>query len=91
MHFLKYHALGNDYIVLNPADFGRQLETSQMKLICHRNYGVGSDGILMAFFGDLLILRNVILRCEFSILMAVKQKKVGTACGFSRGISGTGP
>jgi diaminopimelate epimerase len=46
MHFLKYHALGNDYIVLNPADFGNQLEPSQIKLICHRNYGVGSDGIL---------------------------------------------
>ncbi len=46
MHFLKYHALGNDYIVLNPADFGSQLEFSQIKLICHRNYGVGSDGIL---------------------------------------------
>lgn len=46
MHFLKYHALGNDYIVLNPADFGSQLEPSQIKLICHRNYGVGSDGIL---------------------------------------------
>ena len=46
MHFIKYHALGNDYIVLNPADFGSQLEPSQIKLICHRNYGVGSDGIL---------------------------------------------
>ncbi len=46
MHFLKYHALGNDYIVLNPADLGGQLEPSQIKLICHRNYGVGSDGIL---------------------------------------------
>ena len=46
MHFLKYHALGNDYIVLNPADFGSKLEPSQIKLICHRNYGVGSDGIL---------------------------------------------
>jgi diaminopimelate epimerase len=46
MHFLKYHALGNDYIVLNPADFGSQLEPSQIKLICHRNYGIGSDGIL---------------------------------------------
>jgi diaminopimelate epimerase len=46
MHFLKYHALGNDYIVLKPADFGSQLEPSQIKLICHRNYGVGSDGIL---------------------------------------------
>jgi len=46
MHFLKYHALGNDYTVLNPADFGSQLESYQIKLICHRNYGVGSDGIL---------------------------------------------
>ena len=46
MHFLKYHALGNDYIVLNPTDFGSKLEPSQIKLICHRNYGVGSDGIL---------------------------------------------
>lgn len=46
MHFLKYHALGNDYIVLKPADFGSQLEPSQIRLICHRNYGVGSDGIL---------------------------------------------
>ena len=46
MHFSKYHALGNDYIVLNPADLGSQLEPSQIKLICHRNYGIGSDGIL---------------------------------------------
>ena len=50
MHFIKYHALGNDYIVLNPADFGNKLEPSKIKLICHRNYGVGSDGIL---FGPL--------------------------------------
>jgi diaminopimelate epimerase len=46
MHFSKYHALGNDYIVLNPADLVSQLEPSQIKLICHRNYGIGSDGIL---------------------------------------------
>ena len=50
MHFIKYHALGNDYIVLNPSDFGNNLEPSKIKLICHRNYGVGSDGIL---FGPL--------------------------------------
>jgi diaminopimelate epimerase len=47
MHFFKYHALGNDYIVLNPADFGSQLEPAQIRVICHRNYGVGSDGILL--------------------------------------------
>ena len=48
MRFHKYHALGNDYIVLNPADFPSWKEPSldQIRVICHRNFGVGSDGIL---------------------------------------------
>ncbi len=46
MNFYKYHALGNDYIVLNPAEVGRELTRTQIKLICHRQHGVGSDGIL---------------------------------------------
>jgi diaminopimelate epimerase len=50
MKFLKYHGLGNDYLVINPADSGGELTEAQIRLICHRNYGVGSDGIL---FGPL--------------------------------------
>lgn len=50
MRFYKYHGLGNDYIVLDPADTGSLLTESQIRLICHRNYGIGSDGIL---FGPL--------------------------------------
>jgi diaminopimelate epimerase len=48
MRFFKYHALGNDYIVMNPADFpGWTAPTvEQIRVICHRNFGVGSDGIL---------------------------------------------
>jgi diaminopimelate epimerase len=48
MRFHKYHALGNDYIVLNPADFPEWTAPSreQIRVICHRNFGVGSDGIL---------------------------------------------
>ena len=48
MRFHKYHALGNDYIVLHPADFPDwNVPTSaQIRVICHRNFGVGSDGIL---------------------------------------------
>jgi diaminopimelate epimerase len=49
MRFHKYHALGNDYIVLNPADFpawGAAPTTDQIRVVCHRNFGVGSDGIL---------------------------------------------
>ena len=45
--FTKYHALGNDYIVINPADLPAPLTTEQVKTICHRNFGVGSDGILL--------------------------------------------
>ena len=49
MKFYKYHALGNDYIVLNPADFPTWKPAptvEQIRVVCHRNFGVGSDGIL---------------------------------------------
>ncbi|MSU18421.1 MAG: diaminopimelate epimerase, partial [Lacunisphaera sp.] len=48
MRFYKYHALGNDYIVLNPADFAgwSAPNCEQIRVICHRNFGAGSDGIL---------------------------------------------
>jgi diaminopimelate epimerase len=47
MRFWKYHALGNDYIVMDPKDLPVPLTIPQVKLICHRNFGVGSDGILL--------------------------------------------
>ena len=46
MHFTKYHALGNDYIVLPPPDAKAVLTPEQVRRICHRNYGIGSDGVL---------------------------------------------
>ncbi len=45
--FTKYHALGNDYIVIDPKHLSAPLTTEQVRLICHRNFGVGSDGILL--------------------------------------------
>jgi len=46
MKFYKYHGCGNDYIILDPEDGWNIPEVEQIKLICHRNFGVGSDGIL---------------------------------------------
>ena len=49
MRFHKYHALGNDYIVLDPRDFPAWQPAptvEQIRVVCHRNFGVGSDGIL---------------------------------------------
>src|SRR5471032_527298 len=45
--FAKYHALGNDYIVIDPKNLPSPLTPEQVKTICHRNFGVGSDGILL--------------------------------------------
>ncbi len=51
--FYKYHGLGNDYIVIDPnkLNFNLKLNEENIRLICHRNYGIGSDGIL---FGPII-------------------------------------
>jgi len=46
MNFHKYHALGNDYIILDPAEVPAVPAAEQIRTICHRNFGIGSDGIL---------------------------------------------
>jgi len=47
MKFSKYHALGNDYLVIDPREWPDPLTRTQIQVICHRNFGVGSDGILL--------------------------------------------
>ncbi|MGI9535221.1 MAG: diaminopimelate epimerase, partial [Thermodesulfobacteriota bacterium] len=45
--FVKSHGLGNDYIVLDQNKLSFNLTPEITKLICHRNFGIGSDGILL--------------------------------------------
>jgi diaminopimelate epimerase len=45
-YFHKYQALGNDYIVLDPADWPETPGPEAIRRICDRHRGVGSDGIL---------------------------------------------
>jgi diaminopimelate epimerase len=47
MKFYKYHALGNDYVVLDPLDQPLALTPAHIRAICHRHYGLGSDGLLL--------------------------------------------
>lgn len=46
MHFSKYHALGNDYIVIDPVHWPGQFTTREIARLCQRSFGIGSDGIL---------------------------------------------
>jgi diaminopimelate epimerase len=45
MELQKYHALGNDYFVLDPVA-GECPSSAAIAAVCHRNTGLGSDGIL---------------------------------------------
>ncbi len=45
--FSKYHGLGNDYLVIDPADLSAELTPQQIRRICDRHYGVGADGVLL--------------------------------------------
>ena len=47
MNFYKYHALGNDYLVMQTSGLTRALSEQSIERICHRHFGIGSDGILL--------------------------------------------
>ncbi len=46
VHFKKYHGLGNDYLVIDPNMRDVAMTEANIRLICDRNFGIGSDGIL---------------------------------------------
>jgi len=51
----KYHGLGNDYLVYDPARNAMPLNAERVRLICDRHFGCGSDGILYGpIAGELL-------------------------------------
>jgi len=45
--FVKSHALGNDYIVVDSADLEFPLTAEAVRRLCDRHFGVGSDGVLV--------------------------------------------
>ena len=47
MHFEKWQALGNDYIIIERRNLAFDLTPARIRLICSTHFGVGSDGILL--------------------------------------------
>ncbi|MEK7569375.1 MAG: diaminopimelate epimerase [Patescibacteria group bacterium] len=48
MEFYKYHGTGNDFIVVDnrSGKFDSQ-DIEKIKMLCHRRFGIGADGILL--------------------------------------------
>ncbi len=49
----KYHGIGNDYLVFDPNKNTLKLSEANVRLICDRHFGVGSDGVMEGpFLGE---------------------------------------
>lgn len=46
MRFSKWHALGNDYLLVERADAGRPLGAAAVRRLCDVHTGIGADGVL---------------------------------------------
>ena len=77
----RYHGLGNDYLVFDPNKNELDLNVKNVKMLCDRNMGLGSDGILEGpFIGEKQMSLRIWNPDE------ALQKKVGMACVFLQNI-----
>ncbi len=51
MKFLKYHGLGNDFILIDGTDGDLEIDKDWCKKVCDRNFGIGADGVLYVMPG----------------------------------------
>ena len=47
VHFYKYEATGNDFVVFDNRKTGIKLSAHQIQRICDRRFGVGADGLML--------------------------------------------
>jgi diaminopimelate epimerase len=48
LRFVKYHGLGNDFVIINNLDNSISLSSDQISFICDRHFGIGADGLIFA-------------------------------------------
>lgn len=51
IEFWKYHGIGNDFIILDGMNGDPGLTAERIAYLCNRNYGVGSDGLIVIYPG----------------------------------------
>jgi len=46
LHFYKYQAAGNDFVLIDNRDGDQTLSAQQIAFLCDRRFGVGADGVI---------------------------------------------
>lgn len=47
IHFYKYQATGNDFVLIDNLSGRLQLSNDQVRIVCDRKFGVGADGLML--------------------------------------------
>lgn len=63
----KYQALGNDFLVLDRRNGGRDIDDLQTRRLCDRHLGVGADGVLVLLDSETAWARMVIHNADGSV------------------------
>ena len=48
IRFTKGHGTGNDFVLIDDFENSLELTEEQIRSICHRNFGIGADGVIFA-------------------------------------------
>ena len=74
LNFIKYQGAGNDFVILNTlkSNIPIELSQSQIATICDRNFGIGSDGMIVIAPSN---------SADFEMLYYNADGKLGSLCG----------
>lgn len=64
--FHKYHGLGNDFIIIDNRQERIVFSKELIKRICHRNFGIGADGIVFVQNSEKADIKMVIFNSDGS-------------------------
>jgi diaminopimelate epimerase len=67
MNFTKMHGNGNDFILIEDLDNIIKDDSSLARTLCHRNFSIGADGILLVRTSNIADIKMVIINSDGSI------------------------
>lgn len=64
--FVKYNGLGNDFVIIDNRKAGFDFSTEEIVRICHRFFGIGADGFMLAEGSNLADIKMVFYNSDGS-------------------------
>lgn len=73
LNFYKYHGAGNDFIMIDNRSGNFDIyNTNNIKLLCHRRFGIGADGIILVQDSN---------EYDFKMVFINNDGSIGSMCG----------